>query len=118
MRFGTSRLGVDVDVDVENGTTTAKRCEVFIFNSLCFFEVAETGHKSSILITYEHVRFDEINKENRVLKKERRRKRIFKIRYKFESQHFGAKISVHLVEIFVFLFENLVSLYQSTITTK
>lgn len=52
-----------------------------------FPEVAETGHKSFILIAYEHLHFDETEYVN--------------IRYKFENQHFGAKISVHLVEIFV-----------------
>lgn len=50
-------------------------------------EVAETGHKSFILIAYEHSHFDETEYD-------------VNIRYKFENQHFGAKISVHLVEIY------------------
>lgn len=42
--------------------------------------------KVSFFIAYEHSHFDETEYVN--------------IRYKFENQHFGAKISAHLVEIF------------------
>lgn len=43
--------------------------------------------KVSFFIAYKHSHFDETEYVN--------------IRYKFENQHFGAKISAHLVEIFV-----------------